>query len=114
MRFWKIVLIGALAAVAFAADVAGKWIATAEGPNGEMKIEFNFKVDGNKLTGTATGPMGESPITEGKLDGDNITFTVEAHDMKIVHTGTVNGNEMKLKVDIDGQSMDMTATRDGS
>ncbi|MGC2656957.1 MAG: hypothetical protein WA324_03195 [Bryobacteraceae bacterium] len=114
MRFWKIFAIAALAVCAYAADIAGKWNATMQGPDGEMKIVFNFKMDGDKLTGTATGPMGDSPMSDIKLDGDNISFTVNAGDLKIVHKGTVNGNEMKLKVDIGDQTVDMTATRAGS
>ncbi len=112
MKLLTILLV--LAASAFGADVAGKWKAAMEGPDGKMEIEFFFKVDGNKVTGTSTSPMGETQITQGKLDGDNIEFTVEAGDFKVVHKGTVAGQEMKLKVDVGGQSMDLIAKRVGS
>lgn len=100
-----------LAVAAFAADVTGKWKATSEGPNGQMDIVFDLKADGNKLTGTATTPMGEMPISEGTVDGDNITFTVAADQFKVVHKGTVSGDEMKLKVEMGDQTMEMTAKR---
>jgi hypothetical protein len=97
---------------AFGADVAGKWQAQVQTPDGQdMQVTFNLKTDGDKVTGTVEGPMGEMPITEGKVTGDNIEFTVEANDMKIVHKGTVSGDEMKLKVDIGDQTMEMTAKR---
>jgi hypothetical protein len=100
------------AATALAADVTGKWNATAQSPDGgEMQIVFNLKQDGDKLTGNVESPMGTVPITEGKMDGDAIAFTVEMGDMKIVHKGTVTGDEMKIKVEIGDQVMNMVAKR---
>ncbi len=99
-----------LASSAFAADVAGKWKSAVEGPDGKMEITFNFKVDGNKVTGTSTSPMGEAAV-EGKLDGDNIEFTVNAGDFKILHKGAVSGKEMKLKVEMGDRAWDMLATK---
>lgn len=111
MRIAAALVTMVLAVSAFAADVTGKWKASFEGPNGAMEITFDLKVDGDKVTGTASGPMGDQPITEGKTDGDNITFTVETDQFKVVHKGTVSGDEMKLKVEIGDQTMDMVAKR---
>ncbi len=112
MRILTAVAVLCLAGLALAADVAGKWNATAKSPDGqEMQIVFNLKQDGAKLTGTVESPMGEVPITDGKVDGDAIEFTTEMGEMKIVHKGTVSGDEMKLKVEIGDQTMDMTAKR---
>jgi hypothetical protein len=107
------ILVLALSLPLWAADdVAGKWKASAPGPDGQtMEIEFNFKVDGGKLTGNAAGPMGEMPISDGKVEDGRITFTVEAGDNKIVHKGTVSGDEMKLKVEFGERTMEMTARR---
>jgi hypothetical protein len=106
----SILVILLLASSAFAADVAGKWKSAVEGPDGKMEITFNFKVDGGRLTGTSTSPMGEATV-EGKLDGDNVEFTVIAGDFKILHKGAVSGKEMKLKVEIGDRTMDMVATK---
>ena len=92
---------------AFAADATGKWKASMEGPNGQMELTFNLKAEGGKLTGT----MGELPISDGKVDGDNVQFTVETDQFKVVHKGTISGNDMKLKVEIGDQTMEMTAKR---
>jgi len=100
-----------LAVSAFAADVTGKWKATMEGPNGQMEMTFDLKADGSKVTGTATGPMGEARITDGTLDGDRISFTVETDQFKVVHKGIVSGDEMKLKVEAGDQTIDMVAKR---
>lgn len=102
-------------ALAFAADIDGKWTGTVPGQDGkEMNLDFQFKVDKGKITGTVTSPMGEIPITNGTLDGDDIAFTTELNDMKIAHKGKVTGNEMKLKVTIGDNDVDMTLKRAGS
>ena len=83
-----LMLIAIFALTVFGADVTGEWKASAEGPNGTMTRTFSFKVDGAKLTGETTSSLlGKSTITEGKVDGDNLSFVIIA---------TFNGNEMKL------------------
>ncbi len=50
-----------------AADVSGKWMAQVPGRNGQMRdTTFNLKADGDKLTGTMTGPQGDVEIKDGK------------------------------------------------
>ena len=111
MKLKAAMLILLMTVCAFAADVTGKWKATTQGPNGEMQLTFNLKQDGGTVTGTVESPMGEMAVSEGKIDGDNISFTVATDQFKVVHKGTVSGDEMKLKVDIGDQTMEMTATR---
>lgn len=82
-------LLFALTSVAaLAADFNGKW--TAEVPSrqgGTMTNTFNFKVDGDKLTGTMSSQMGEVDLTNGKVEGDNISFDV---------VRSFNGNSITL------------------
>ncbi|QOY90538.1 hypothetical protein [Paludibaculum fermentans] len=111
MRITAVILMLTMAVSAFAADVAGKWKATMEGPNGSMQLTFDLKVDGNKITGKASGEMGEMKITDGTIDGDRISFAIETDQMKVVHKGTVSGDEMKLKVEVGDNSMEMVAKR---
>lgn len=95
-------LLAILAAAApLAADVNGKWVAQATGRDGQsMEITFNFKVDGVKLTGTVTTHRGEAPISEGKINGDQISFVqvrqFGSHQMKLLYKGKVVGNEIKF------------------
>ena len=63
---------------ALAADVSGNWKAAAEGPNGVIERTFVLKVEGAKLTGeTVSSFAGKSTINDGKVDGDNLTFTIK-------------------------------------
>jgi len=87
--------------VAHAADITGKWTAQVPGRDGQTReTTFNFKVDGEKLTGTTTGMNGDVPITDGPIKGDAVAFNVVANfngtDVKIVYKGTVAGDEIKF------------------
>jgi len=105
------------APAAFAAtDATGTWTAQLQGPNGDMTLTFHFKQDGDKLTGTVESTMGGDPfeISNGKVDGDKITFDTSFNGMTINHVGTVGADEIKLSAKSDdGQMppMDMTLKR---
>jgi hypothetical protein len=86
------------ATFALAADVTGAWTGQAPGPNGEsFQLTFTFKQDGAKLTGTVAVPQGPPlDISNGKMDGDKISFDVSFNGTTIKHDGVVNGDEIKL------------------
>ena len=107
-----------LAASLCAADINGKWKGTAEGPNGAIERTFNFKVDGSKLTGeTESEMMGKATISDGKIEGDNISFTINANfqgnEMKLAYKGKLVGDQIKLSVDFGGggQTIEYTLKR---
>ena len=77
-----------------------------------------FKVEGDKLTGTITmGQMGEGPISEGKVDGENVSFAVvrefNGNEFRINYKGKVSGDEMKITGEVVGRdrTFEMTAKR---
>jgi len=103
---------------ASAADVSGTWKAAIETPNGPLETTFKFQADGNKLTGSTSNQfMGDTAISDGKIDGDSLTFTVNANfngnDIKLNYRAKVSGDEMKLTLEIPGrdQAIEMTAKR---
>ena len=95
-------IMAAMAAAAFAADVTGTWTATFDTQVGNQKYTYTFKVAGNKLTGKAKSEfaMTESEITEGTVNGDDITFVenLNYQDMplRIVYKGKIAGDEIKF------------------
>lgn len=105
------------AASAFAAtDVTGTWTATVAGQNGDsMQITFTFKQDGAVLTGTSSGPQGDPmEISDGKVDGDKLSFIVSFNGMTIKHEGVITGDTIKLTSKSEGgdfPGMEMTLTR---
>ena len=95
-------IMAAMAAAAFAADVTGTWTASFDTQVGNQKYTYTFKVAGNKLTGKAKSEfaMTESEITEGTVNGDDITFVenLNYQDMplRIVYKGKIAGDEIKF------------------
>ena len=112
-------LLGLLAVTALAADVNGKWVAQMTGRNGQTReVTFNFKADGNTLTGTVTTPRGDTEISDGKIDGDAISFSQNlefgGNQVKLLYKGTVSGDEIKFTRSRDGgegRTQEFTAKR---
>jgi len=107
MKFRLIMLSCALATVAaFAADVTGKWSYEMQGRNGAMTGTINLKADGSTLTGTVSGRAGDTEISNGKVDGDNISFDVvrefNGNKMTMKYIGTVTADGIKFKVEREG------------
>jgi len=113
MRF-KILSIGAvlltiLVASAWAADVTGKWTAQVPGRQGTTETTFNFKVEGEELTGTVSSPRGDTAITDGKISGDEISFAVPLsfgdNEIKLLYKGKVSGDEIKFTREMERGAM---------
>ena len=104
---------------ASAADINGKWKATFTTPNGDTRENtFDFKADGDKLTGTVQGAQGPgAPLQDGKISGDDISFSVTrnfgGNEVKIGYKGKVSANEIKFTVSFGGgdRTFEMTAKR---
>jgi len=119
-RFTSVVLfLLAGAAAAFAAYVSGKWVAQVPGRNGQTRdVTFNLKADGGSLTGTVSGRGGDNPIADGKIDGDNISFTqtleFNGNTVKLIYKGKISGDEIKFTREREGgegQPTEFTAKR---
>ena len=99
--FIRLLLLAALSvALIFAADIDGKWTATYDTQNGPITTTWDFKADGTKLTGKANSSFGARDLTDGKIDGKDVSW-VEVIDaggttIRIVCKGTLNGDEIKL------------------
>jgi hypothetical protein len=101
--------------VANAADLNGKWKGDMKTANGDtLEINFNFQVNGEKLTGTVANTYGEEQITEGVVNGEAISFVILAGggQFKITYKGKVEGEDIKFHVTIgDIGEGDLTAKR---
>lgn len=95
-----------LSAAAFGAEQAsGTWKATLDTPQGSQENTFVLKEDGGKVTGTISGGMlGSVQISDGKLDGDKISFSITTDFGTITYKGTIKGDDMNLTLTVgDGQ-----------
>jgi hypothetical protein len=108
------ILILSAAAVAMAGapnPVDGRWQGTISGPNGDFTLNFTFKADGTKLTGSVETPNGEQPISDGKIEGDKLSFNTKFQDNVIEHEGTISGDTIQLKVKGPWGESEMTLKR---
>jgi hypothetical protein len=96
-----------LLAVAMAADISGKWAGDMPGRGGDTTpTTFTFKVDGEKLTGSMTGPQGDIPLQEGKVAGNQISFSTTldfgGNSIKLLYKGTMSGDQIKMTREREG------------
>jgi hypothetical protein len=105
----RLILSAALALVclgaARGADVAGKWRAEFDSQVGKQTYTFEFKIDGQKLTGKATferqDQKGEVELKEGKVIKGEVSFVepakIQDQEIRIEYKGGLTGDdELKL------------------
>ena len=61
-------------------SVAGQYDCVTKSPMGDQKSVLTVNVDGDSWTGSNAGQMGSLDITDGKVDGNTLTWTM---DMKV-------------------------------
>jgi len=102
-----------LAASLFAADVTGTWNATVDLGGQGGTPTFVLKQDGEKLTGTYSGALGEAPL-HGTIKGSEITFDFDVQGAAVHYSGKLDadGKKMQGTCDYGGQaSGTFTATK---
>lgn len=109
------------------ADPTGTWSWTRPGRNGgaDVKVTLKLKAEGDKLTGKITSPgrQGGDPveteIKDGKIKGDEVSFTVtrefNGNTMTQKYNGKVSADAIKGKIEFtrngETQSRDWEAKR---
>jgi hypothetical protein len=115
---WAVIISSTLAFAGSPNDVAnnvtGTWKAVFLNPESEPKscaaMVLNLEANGEKLTGMAHAGSwpGDAPITNGKIDGDRISFTVigrlpsSTGIPKMTFTGTLSGKLVDLTMVFEG------------
>jgi len=95
-----------------AADVDGKWVGQVAGQTGGwVELSFNFKADGDKLTGALVSQFGERKIEDGKIEGNKLTFTVQTVQFPIYNRATIDGDTINLMETINGDELTVTLKR---
>ena len=121
MKARSILFTAILIATAFAAQPAsaqsagltGKWSGDLKTPDGnDLQVTYLFKVDGDKLTGTAESPAGTVTIDDGKVAGDKFLFKVTVDGNDYPQTGTFKDDACEMDIDFGGQKVHFTLKRD--
>lgn len=90
-------LLSLAALAADASNLSGTWTASFDTQIGKQEYTFTFVVKGSQLTGHAKSANGDTEITEGKIDGNKVSFvenlSYQGMPLRIVYTGTVTSPE---------------------
>jgi hypothetical protein len=102
------VLLLGISGAALAADLDGKWTAEVEGRRGTVTQTLILKTSGSELTGSFDGGRGNAmDISDGKIDGNNVSFKVvrefNGNQVTQQYKGTVSdAGELDLSVSMGG------------
>ncbi len=97
--------------VACAQDVTGHWTGKVAD---QYDVAYDFKVQGNTLTGKDTHPDGSvSDISNGKIDADTLSFDVPIQGSMTHVTGKVNGDTITLSFAVQGYDLKVDLKKAG-
>lgn len=100
-------------ATAQAADPSGNWKWTINAGGNEFEIKSELKAEGEKLTGTVSRDDKSSPIMDGKVAGNEVSFSVvrERDGQKLLskYKGKLDGDKITgtITVELGEQSFDI-------
>jgi hypothetical protein len=107
VRAWVLTALTIVGGVAFAADVSGTWTASFETQVGTQTYTYELRAQGNVLTGKTKGSLtGENAISDGKVDGNKISFvekvTYQGMPLVFNYTGELKGDQIHFKRELMG------------
>jgi hypothetical protein len=83
--------------LASAADIDGKWTAETERKGAEVTETLLLKANGNKLTGSMQRAGRALEISEGVVNGNDVSFKVVRRDGATQqYKGSLSGDSLKL------------------
>jgi hypothetical protein len=97
-----------ISGAALAADISGKWTAEVEGRRGTITQTLVLKASGSELTGSLEGGRcGAVDISDGAIDGNNVSFKVvrefNGNQFTQQYKGTLSdAGELNLAVSMGG------------
>lgn len=81
--------------------IDGKWEITINSPLGAQKATLDIKADGGTLNGTQTAMQSTQALTNGKVDGNNLTWSASITSpmpMTLEFSGAVDGDKLSGSV----------------
>src|SRR3954471_20443318 len=81
--------------------VDGKWEIVINSPLSAQTASLNIATTGNALTGTQQAAQGSGPLENGKVDGNNVTWSAKITSpmpLTLDFAGTVDGDKLSGSV----------------
>src|SRR5664279_182538 len=99
MMLLALIALLSFSVAAAAASVDGKWTGEVPSTSGNMRTTtFTFESSGDKVEGNVSTARDDFPISDGKLDGDNLSFTVTRNvggeEITWRYQGTIMGDSI--------------------
>jgi hypothetical protein len=106
LLLWPVAMLGA-----DARNISGTWTASFDTQIGKQDYTYTFVVKGSQLSGRAKSANGDTEITEGKVEGNKVSFVenlnYQGMPLKIVYTGTVSSpDQIDFTRDVGGAAME--------
>ena len=73
-------------------SLEGQYTVLVKTPTGNQEGAFDYKIEGDTLTGTATAMGATVPIADGKVDGDSFSHTMIIKKMTVKVNGAFDGD----------------------
>lgn len=87
--------------------LTGSW----KGAMGDREITLALVADGAVLTGSVLTPMGQMPVSDGMISGDEFSFTLSFENNTVAYKGKMEGDKINLATNSQGQSIEGTLLR---
>ena len=97
-------------------DASGEWELVVRTPQGDMNSRLSLRREGERLTGTLTGPAGATPVQNATVTGNQLRFTtslqIGADTMEATITATIEGDSIRGVISLAALgSFEFTGTR---
>lgn len=79
------------------ANVDGNWNTVTQSPLGDQQAVLAVTSNGDSFTGSFNGAMGQAEITDGKVSGDTLSWSLNISvpmPMTLTCEATVNGDNL--------------------
>jgi hypothetical protein len=86
-----------------AAMLTGEWLALADVQGQGFPFSLSLKIDGEKVTGSSSSQLGDSPIASGSWKDGRLTFVLESGTGQIGMTATLVDGKLVGDFDYAGQ-----------
>lgn len=84
-------------------NLTGEWDGIADAQGQPFPFTLVLKIDGEKVTGSSSSQLGESPITSGTWKDGKLNFTLEGQNGVIVMNAIVIDGKLSGEFDFAGQ-----------
>jgi hypothetical protein len=92
--------------------LTGKWAGDLVTPNYTFTLTYDFKVDGEKLTGTVDGPGGTVKIDSGIIKNNDFKFVITTPDGdRLPTTGKFYGDSITVDFPLPDQKIHIKLLR---